>query len=420
MKLFNFSLKKLLYNKRFTVPFSVLMAFALWIVITVNQKPTMERTISDIAVNVNMENTFASENDMSIIGDISHQRFTVAVRGPSYVVSSLTSSDFSLYASAAAVDAPGEYSLEVAATNATASAEYEILSISPSKITINFDYIETKDFTLTAKAEGAAASEGLIAETGVVSGIESDTVTVKGPRTVVNKIASVTAVANVNKTLSVSETFDAKIVLFDENGKEIEDENLTLSISQAKVTVPISKKKTVPVKTDFSSLPSGFDKSSLSVRVDHPTVTIIGTPETVDKTDSVSLSPIDITSVSLSSKSFKATPKLPDGVRMLDSIESFTVTVKLDGYAEKSFTVSKIRSVGLGGGLSADGIKSIVNVKLCGPKSVIDKIKAEQLYAQIDLTDKKAGEHTVNAEIYCSDVKTVWQVGEYKTTVTIK
>lgn len=418
MKPFNFSFKKLLYNKRFTVPVSVLMAFAIWMVITINQKPTMDRTISDIAISVNMENTFASENDMSIIGDISQQRFTVAVRGPSSIVSSLTASDFSLYASAASVDAPGEYSLEVAAAN-TAS-EYEILSISPSKITINFDYMESKEFTLTAKAEGVTASEGLIAENGVVSGTESGTVTVEGSRTAINKIATAAAVADVNKTLASSQTFDAKIVLYDEDGGEIDNENLKLSISQVKVTVPISKKKTVPVNADFSNLPSGFDKASLSVRIDHPTVTIIGTPETIDKTDSISLSPIDITSASLSEKSFTVTPKLPDGVRMLDSIESFTVTLKLDGYAEKSFTVSKIKSVGIGSGLTASGIKSIVNVKLCGPKAVIEKIKADQVYAQIDLTEKKAGEHTVNAAIYCSDVKTVWQVGEYKTTVTIK
>lgn len=118
---FNFSLSKLLDNKRFAIALSIVLAFVLWLSLIVNQKPTMERTISDITVNVNLENTFAAENNMSIIGDISEQKFTVVVRGPSYAVGSLTASDLSLFASAATVDSPGEYSLDVAPANANAA-----------------------------------------------------------------------------------------------------------------------------------------------------------------------------------------------------------------------------------------------------------------------------------------------------------
>lgn len=50
-----------------------------------------------------------------------------------------------------------------------------------------------RKFTITAKADGAAAVDGLVAETPVVSGTENDTITIKGPRTVMNKIDSVVA-----------------------------------------------------------------------------------------------------------------------------------------------------------------------------------------------------------------------------------
>ncbi len=420
MKIPSFSLRKLLYNKRFTLPFSLLMAFVLWLTITINQKPIIDRTFTNISVNVNLEGTKAAENQMSIIGDISKQRFTVVVRGPNYVVGSLTSSDISLYASAGVVDAPGDYSLEVAASSSTNNSEYEILSISPPTVNINFDYIETKAFTLSAIAEGATASEGLIAENGVVSGTESDTVTIKGPRTVINKIESAVAVANVNKTLSASETFDADVVLYDEDGKVIDQSNLTLSFSKVKVTVPISKKKTVPVSVEFFNLPVGFNKDSLKTRLDHPTVTIIGTPEMIDKTTKVSLTPIDITTISLGAESFNVSPKLPDGVRLLDSIEHFTVTVDTNGYIERTVTVSTIKKVGLSAGLSTSGDKKIVNVKIFGPRAVVNKIDTSKIYAQIDLTDKKAGEHTVGAMINFEGYNNVWQVGNYKTTITVK
>ena len=231
------SLRKLLYNKRFTIPFSLVAAFIFWLIIMINQNPDADRTFTDVPVTINLENTFAAENGMEIIGDISSQKFTVTIKGPRYVVSALQSDDIYVYASAAAINAPGEYQLEVSGGRNTVVSDYEFISISPSTVNVTLDYVDTKEFTIKARAEGASAAEGLIAETAVVSGT-----TIKGPRTVINTIDSVVAYAQVNETLSESTTFDAEIQLFDENGEQIDASVLTLSESAVKVTVPISKR----------------------------------------------------------------------------------------------------------------------------------------------------------------------------------
>lgn len=414
------SFRKLLYNRRFTIPLSIIAAFIFWLVITINQKPDMDRTFSKLNVTINLENTLAATNEMSIIGDISKQEFTVVVRGPSYLVSSLTASDMNLYASAATVDEPGEYELEVSASTGGISSDYQIISITPSTVNVTFDYIETKEFSIVPTAVGAVAEVGLIAENSVVSGTESDTITVKGPRSVINKIETVTAVAEVNKTLSASDTFDAKIVLYDAKGNEISQENLIFSTSNVKVTVPISKKKVVPVKVEYSNLPSGFNTASLTASVDYASVTVIGTPATVEKITSVSLSPIDITAVSTDSSSFDVAAKLPEGVKLLDSIDHFTVTVDTSKYTEKIITVSSVKYTNLESGLKTQGSSSIKNVKICGPKEVIDKLDISKIYAEINLTDKKTGEHTVTAVIKFEGYNNIWAVGTYSTTVTLK
>ena len=415
-----FSLKKLLYNKRFTIPISVITAFVFWLVIMISQNPDIERTFTDIPININLENTFVSENGMEIIGDISSQKFTVTIKGPSYVVSALQSGDFYVYASAAAINAPGEYQLEVSGGKNTSVSDYEFISISPATVYVDFDYVDTKEFTVKARAEGASAIEGLIAETAVVSGTESDTITIKGPRTVINEIATVEAYAAVNETLSESTTYDAEIRLYDEAGEAIDMTNLTLSENAVKVTVPISKSVTVPVVADFTNLPDGFQKSSIQCSIDHQTVTVIGSPESIDKIKQVTLSAIDITSVSVSANSFDVSPKLPDGVRLLDSIKHFTVTVDTSGYAEKTFTVTGVRFKGLSAGLNAASDTTIRNVKICGPRNVIAKLKDEMLYAMVDLSDKAAGEHTVSVSIKSDSYNNIWQVGSYSTTVKIK
>ena len=415
-----FSLKKLLYNKRVTIPLSIITAFVFWLVIMISQNPDIDRTFTDISVNINLENTFVSENGMEIIGDISSQKFTVTIKGPSYVVSALQSGDFYVYASAAAINAPGEYQLEVSGGKNTVVSDYEFISISPATVDVQFDYVDTKEFTVKARAEGASAIEGLIAETAVVSGTESDTITIKGPRTVINEIATVEAYASVNEILSESTTYDAEIRLFNEAGEAIDMTNLTLSEKAVKVTVPISKSITVPVVADFTNLSASFQKSSIAYSVDHQTVTVIGKPEAINKITRVTLSAIDITSVSVSSNKFDVSPKLPEGVRLLDSIEHFTVTVDTSNYAEKTFTVSSIRYKGLSAGLSATSDTAIRNVKICGPKNVISKLKDDMLYAFVDLSDKAMGEHTDTVTIGSDSYDNIWQVGSYSTTVKIK
>lgn len=414
----SFNIRKLLSNKRFTVPFSIGLAFVLWLVITINQNPIIERGFSDMTINVNLENTFASDKGMSIVGDISTQKFTVVVRGASYAVSSIKSGDINVYASAASVDAPGEYNLDVMASKTNQLANYEILSVTPSTMKISFDYIDTKDFTIKPKTEGVTAKDGLIAENGIVSGTENDTVTISGPRTVMNKISSVVALAKVNKTLDVSETFDADIVLYDEQGNQISDEHLTLSTNKVKVTVPISKTKTVPVLVDFTNLPNGFDKNSISYSLNYSSVTVIGKPETVDKTESVTLSPIDLTSVSPTANSFDVSAKLPEGVRLVDNIEYFNVKLNIDNYSQKVITVSDITCNGLGSGLKIQNISEIKNVRICGPKSVIKNIGSA--YAEIDLSGKTAGQHSVEVNISFKENNNVWAIGTYTTTVSIK
>ena len=418
-KIKSFSFKELLFNRKFTIPFSIFLSFILWMGITVGQKTVIQRSFSDVAVTVNMENTFASENQMSIIGDISKQRFTVMVMGQNNAVASLTASEINLFASAASVDSPGEYNLEVSASNSTVAGNYDIVSISPKTVKVSFDYIETREFTVTAIAEGATASKGLIAEAAVVSGIENNTITITGPRTVINSIETVTAKTKVNKTLSESKTFDADIVLLNAKNKEINTENLQLSTDKVKITVPISKMKTVPVKVDFTNTPKDFDKESIRTSVDHSSVTIIGTPETVDKITEVTLSPIDVTALGAKNATFDVSPKLPEGVRMFDTIDNFVVTVTLNNYREKIIDVSTIKTTGVSSGLSANA-SGIKNVKICAPASVINRINVNNIYATIDLTDKKAGEHVVNASVSFEGINNAWAVGIYQTSVTIK
>lgn len=429
-------LNNLIFNKRFTVILSVVIAFAMWLGITMTQNPIRTQTFTDVTAAITIEGTAAADMGLGIVSDVASQKFTVTVSGPNYTVSSLKSEDFILSASLVDINSAGTYSLDVVGVSNSDKAGYTFTTISPSTIDVIVDYIDVKEFTVIPKLIGVSASDGLVAETPVISDSQQSTITIKGPRTTMDKIASVGTLAEVNKTMSSSQTFDSDVVLYDSNDKiiyrytadgTVYDANdniitnsyLTLSYTTAKVMQPISKKVTISCKAVFKNLPEGMSESDISYKIDQSKVTVIGTPEVVDKLETISLSAIDFRKVSTASNVFEVSPSLPDGIKLLESIEYFTVDIDVSNYSETTLDIKNIRCTGLGDTLKAKTDSKIRNVKICGPKDVIENIKTSDLYAVIDLTDKSAGDHTVEVTVKSDVYKNIWQVGTYSTSVTL-
>ncbi len=412
--------RKILYNKKITIPFSIIMAFLLWLGITMSSQTSMERTFSVTGVSVNIESTAAGENGMSVINDITNQSFSVKVKGTSNAVSKLKSEDISLYVNAAEVDSPGEAELKVFASD-NSSASYDVVEINPSKIKVNFDYIDTKEFEIVPVTDGITVNEaGLVKGTEGIGGLESNIVEITGPRSTVSKISTVKALVEETKVIKSTETFDAKIILYDSDNREILSDKLSFNIGDVKVTIPVYKQKTVPVKADFSNLPDGFDAGSIEYKIDHATVLIEGLPEAVENVEEITLNPIDLRTVSVSSHVFEVQPNLPEGIRIFDAIEKFVVNIDMDDYDEKTIIVSKMKYEGLSKDLKVNDVNKISEVNICAPKNVLNKINSKNAYAKIILTDKKAGKYTVNVIISFKNYNTAWAVGSYKTTLTIK
>lgn len=431
-------LSNLLYNKKFTAILSVVLAFALWLGIAMTENPIRQQTFNDLSATVTLEGTAAADLGLGIVSDISSQKFSVTVSGPNYLISSLKPDDFSLSVSTTSINTADEHTLDVQVSTSITDPELKIKSVSPSTVTLKVDFIDTAIFEgekFIAKLIGVSPSDGLVAETPIISDLQQRAITVRGPRSTVEKIASVVAYKEVNETLSNSATFDANIVLYDNNEKiiyrytsdgTVYDANdnvitnsfLSLSFTSVKVTQPISKKKTVPCKAVFSNLPSTETAENIKYNLSNKNVTIIGTPEIVDKIEEITLSPIDIREVSKASSSFEVAPILPDGVRLFDNIQAIDVGIDVSKHVEKTFEIKNIRCKGLSDELKAKTGKSI-SVKICGPQSVIKNIKASDLYAVLDLTDKAAGEYAVDVDIKSDVFDNFWQIGKYTASVTI-
>ncbi len=413
------SIRELIYNKKFAVAFSVVLAFAIWLSISLYQNPEREQTFSDVPITVNTKGTVVEELGMDLINDLSETGVAVTIYGPNYIVSTLSSEDVIVSASLSDVTAPGTYVLQLNATKTNKNLDYNFVNISPASITAKFDYIDTQEFDVVPEAEGASAVSNLIAEAPVLSDTENSKLTVKGPRTEMKKINKVVAVAAVNKQLDATTSFDADIRLLDEQGNEIDKTPFTLETNTVKISVPISKKATFKIEPTFLNMPSEKVMDYVRISYDVSNITVIGPPNTIDAMTSVQLSPIDFTQISKSNSKFDLNPVLPDGVKTLDNIEQVVATVRTSDLSERTVTVENVEFINKPEGIVSTKASIVKNVKICGPSRVVNSLTSSNLKAVVDLKGKSAGEHTVNVIISYDSNPVVWQVGQSTTSIEL-
>lgn len=418
----DFSVRKLLYNKKFTLPFSIVFAFLFWLIICINQNPVRELTIPDVSVDISTEGlAIKDDQGLDIVSGGYGEKVSVRVQGPNYILSSLSASDILVSAALDEVTGAGTYDLRLQPSRNSQKSGYTILGVSPATLKVRFDYMDTKEFVLTPQAEGISADPGLVAESPIISDQNSAAITVSGPRTDLAKISVVAAVARVNRVLAKTETLDAEVVLLDKDGNQIDKTGFTLSAETVKIMVPISRQKEVPIVATFDNAPTAYAETPIPHTLSQQTVKIIGPPATVDALTQIELAPIDFDKLSPGNRSFELAPVLPDGVKLVDNIEAVTVGVNISSYRERTFTVTNIRYRNVAAGLTTHSANSIRNVRICGPSAVIRRLTANDLYAEVDLSGKAAGEHTVTVRIKSDTHNDIWQIDSgYTVIVTLQ
>ncbi len=409
--------RKLLYNKKFTIPLAIIVAFGVWLIITTQENPIRQRTLSGISVSIATEDTVIEQLGLDIVSGGYGQTVDVVVKGPNYIVNSLTSADILVQPVLLQVTSPGTYDLELTAIRNSSVSGYSIVRVNPSKITVNFDYVDTKTFTVIPMAEGVSAEGGLVAEAAVVLDNESKTISVKGVRSDVEKVASVVAKASVSEVIGKTTSYDAEIILYDANGNMLDNSKYTLSADKIKIAVPVSRKKVVKLQPTFENQPAAFKDNPLAYTLSVNEVTVIGPKETVDNLEAIELSPIDFNKLTSQTNEFETTVRLPDGVQLVDNVDTVNVQISLRGYDDKLIRVSQFSFI------NPDNVvvhgEAIQNVRIYASRATLRNVNSSNVYAEVDITGMRSGEYNMKVTIKCADYDDVWQVGEYTASVTI-
>ena len=422
-----FTVKNVFYHNTFVLAFSFVVAVVVWFIMSANSA-SRNVVIHDVPIQVQISSA-AQEEGLQIF-NMSYNTADVEVSGNNLLTSRLTADDFEVSvtlnptSTKVAGNTLQKMTLQVRAVKTNSMGSYEIASVSPEEVTVEYDRSREVTFPIENHIQYSSA-DGYYAGTPVLS---ADNVTISGPESAVNRISHVAVSYNVENALRQDASFTCPIRLYDQNNQEITDTSgmyLTMNVDTIDVTIPVTPVKTVSLTASTLHQPEGFSQDRIQVSPSE--ITIAGTSDVLSGISEIQLDTIiDFAQLDVNGTNvFTSDITLPSGVRNIsavgDAVSQATVTINLNGYEEASVTASAANIQLVNAPTGAQLSTSSLPVSVVGPEAQVTRLTGSEVSVQVDLSNfqERTGTVEVPATVTLTGAAadSCWVVGEYTVSV---
>ena len=310
----------------------------------------------------------------------------------------------------------GEATLSLEARFIT--SDYENFNITltvenPTTVTVVFDEVSEKVLPVTVDISQVSIAEGFILNRS--SSVPAE-VTLTGPTSELDTVASVTAVVTAGEALSDSVTLDT---------------TLEMRMKTA-MSSPRSTRRWTPTRPKspsmscrcgscrwlwiFIGLPAGFDTSSLSYTLDRQTMRVAGPARTISTLTELSVASLDLGQNFAFDRDYQLNVELPDGIVSQDGVNTVTLTFDTSGMDTTTLNISNIRVINVPSDVNVEVLSSLVsNVQLYGPAEEIATLGADSIVAVVDCQSISVttGQQTLPVSIQIPSSSRIFAVGSY-------
>ena len=383
---------------------SLISALILWVFVINTQNPLQpydmrNRTISLRGVDLLEEKGYVIKNETAL----REQKVRVVVKGPRLQIEKIRSNpelieikvDITKYVNN--ISANMDMVAPVIPIDVNVPLGLTIVEQFPKNLEVIFEREKTITKTIKYVINGGSSQEY---ET-LTPKIVPDKIEIWGAESYMDEIAEVRIDIDVENFSEDTLTYDIPIKIYDGDGEELIE--LKKSHSNATVTLPIGKKKVVPLEMQFvGQLPEDFIQMGVSVYPKN--ITIIGKPTLVDSITSIKLSKVSLDNI-ISTSKIKANFILPPGISYLDNIDpsgTITIQIKEQTLYDYSLDLSKAKT-------------TIMNKKESLKYEILDdeiKVKVKSIAENLLSTNSKDIEIELNIKDYSP--------GEYEIPVIVK
>jgi len=374
----------MLRNKRFTLVLAFLIAVALWAYVLGEVDP--ERRITIRNVPIVYTNEAALEDAGLVITSADHDKVDVSFSARRSIANKISEDDFRAIVNLSGLTR-GDNVVELSVTR---PSSITLDSISPQYITIT-----TENSVSVEKEIEIVYSNQVANKEPMITQLSTETVTVSGAESAVDKVDRVVADVDSSRITEESNAITVALVALDEEGEEVTEAHL----SETNVTVTAIMMNTK--KVSLSVPVKGMESGSITRTIDVPEeVTIKGPSETLEWIDSVECKEIDLTDVYVDS-TIDLEPVLPYGVQLAYESIDPEMRVKVFNASEVSFEFDEtditVTGVNENTTVTIEDVEIVVTAK--GTLSAIGSLTKDDLIITADVTGLYNGSHTVQLNI---------------------
>ena len=381
----------------------------------INQiNPTSTINIRGISIQTNeTTNAFG----LKII-DGQDQKVNIQVEGPYYIVGKLQNTDFSAVPVLSSVDTPGNHSVTMNVVLNKANSNVRVISVTPQVLTFSFDRMNSKTLPIEVKVTGAVIPDGFVMESPITS---DSTIVLNGPVSEITPATHAVVTIDISKTANKTVIEKKNIVLLDNKGAVVTGKHIVKNIDQVEVTIPILKRKTVPLQIQFTNMPANFDTASLSQLISPATLDIAGPSDAIDGMTNLIVGTVDFNTLKPKyNANFDIT--LPTGIQSIQNILTASVQITLANYINKISRVTNFAVVNVPAAYTVIvHTQSIDNVMLLGKKTSLQYLSSAKLIGTVDMNvvGIREGQYQVPVTISAPGIGFVWATGTYQVLIEV-
>ncbi len=267
-----------------------------------------------------------------------------------------------------------------------------ILNLSPKNVSLQFDKVVTEEKEVVIDLIGKDKNRYVLEDDPILS---PNTISVKGPETIVNTIDKIVGTINVEKsTQTFTETVEVKAV--DVNGKVV-SKNIQLATNVVAVTVDVSQGSTVSIIEPTVVGETNRNIEIVSVNYEPKFVKVIGDESDIQSLRNITLEPIDITEIEETTEyTFDVRPILNRYNLQIEEGTPYEIVVEVEvrylDIVTYRYYVEDILIQGMKENITGP---SYIDVSFVGDKEVISSLTKDDIKLNLDLRNIEEGINTL-------------------------
>ena len=409
----------MLNNKLFRGVLALTIALCLYAYVITFVSAEREETFYDIAVSYQGE-ALLNERSLMVTSEVK-PTVNLTLYGKRSELRKLSVENITILADLSKIGEPGSHSLiyNVFYPGDIPDNTFSVISQYPNMVKVNVERRVTKEVPVVVRYNGRVP-EDYVADTQNAE-LDRQTITATGPASVMDQISKAMVTVELeNRTASFSESY--RFTLCDSANNPVDAKLVETNAAEVSVTLYIDRVLEIPLAVTVIDGGGATEKTS-DITFEPEVIKVAGSESQLEQLgESLILGEINLAELRGDS-TLRLPITLPEGLENISGITEAKVSVKFPELDIRNFTVTSenFEAQNVPEGLEAVFITSEIVITVRGPKDLVAKMNASNIFITVDFSNKPVGSVTEKANVVMGTGFTdAGAIGSYRVVATIQ